>query len=204
MRLLDSDIPEETIIYHSDPFYAECRAFGRITSQGLNGKVAVRCHGYMRLSSEWEEKLSKQFGISDWKRPDEEYDQIESKRESFRAIVKSVIDDETPFTESMVPKMRDSLWKLRKLNIYARDIRESNYRRGQLLDFSVSWTKPHFMLEDLSEVQVEVSIDEELADFDEMISAAGISTPIRASPDRAVLKKLRPKSHLPWARKRYN
>jgi hypothetical protein len=59
------------------------------------------------------------------------------------------------------------------------------------------------MLQDRTEVDIEVSIDEELTDFDEMISDAGISTPIRASPDRTVLRKLRPQSHLPWSRKRY-
>jgi hypothetical protein len=46
-----------------------------------------------------------------------------------------------------------------------------------------------------------MSIDEELADFDEMIIAAGISTPIRASPERTVLKRLCPKSYLPWSRR---
>jgi hypothetical protein len=42
------------------------------------------------------------------------------------------------------------------------------------------------MLQDRTGVDIEVSIDEELTDFDE-VSDAGISTPIRAPPDRTVL-----------------
>lgn len=41
---------------YTDPFYAECRAYGRIQEQADQGevreKVATKCHGYMFLDEE--------------------------------------------------------------------------------------------------------------------------------------------------------
>lgn len=42
---------------YMDPFYNECRAYGRLEEANLNGKVAVRCHGYMTFPAEYEEEL---------------------------------------------------------------------------------------------------------------------------------------------------
>ncbi|MCJ1239953.1 hypothetical protein MMC14_007952, partial [Varicellaria rhodocarpa] len=38
--LADLNIPQELVIAHIDPFYAECRAYGRIEANGRNGNVA--------------------------------------------------------------------------------------------------------------------------------------------------------------------
>lgn len=42
---------------HSDPFYNEWRAYGRLEEEKLNGKVAVRCYDYLTLSAEIEGQL---------------------------------------------------------------------------------------------------------------------------------------------------
>jgi len=46
------------------PFHNECRAVGRIIQAGLNGKVAVRCHGYLTVSAAMEEGLEQHFHIA--------------------------------------------------------------------------------------------------------------------------------------------
>ena len=45
----------KTIRFQSDPFYNECRAYGRRIDSGVNGKVAVRCHGHLGIPAAREE-----------------------------------------------------------------------------------------------------------------------------------------------------
>ena len=50
-------ISDELLQAQMDPFYNKCRAYGRLEEANLNGKVAVRCHGYMAFPAEDEEEL---------------------------------------------------------------------------------------------------------------------------------------------------
>lgn len=43
---------------HMDPFYSECRAYGRLIAAKVNGKVAVRCYDYLTLPAEKEERIT--------------------------------------------------------------------------------------------------------------------------------------------------
>ena len=193
--LADQDVPQDMIIAHFDPFYAECRAYGRIEDRRRNGKVAVRCYGFTAVSALQETFLSDTFGVSEWDRPSDEYDLPVAERQSFRAIVKDLIQDEISFDKKMVARMLRDLLSLRKMALFVRDVKESNYRSGKLVDFSVSWTAPHIMLSDLlfDEDDIEEEIGWELTLFDTMIENSNISTWVRATPNKDYLRKLRPR-----------
>ena len=53
----EESISDDILQAHMDPFYSECRAYGRLEEANLNGKVAVRCQGYMTFPAEDEEEL---------------------------------------------------------------------------------------------------------------------------------------------------
>lgn len=177
-------IPEKLIADHMDPFYAECRAYGRIEEKRLNGKVAVRCHGFTSVPAELEDYISEAFGVQDWNRPPEEYKLLDTQRQPFRAVVKDIVRVEVAFTKAMVRMMKADLFALRKILIFVRDLREDNYLGGKLIDFSVSWTSPHLMLttELRSPEVIDRNLLSELYDFDAMIRNKGIKTRIRAAP----------------------
>ena len=196
MRLVGQDVPQDMIIAHLDPFYAECRAYGRIEENKLNGKIAVHCYGFTAVSALQEVFLSETFDVSEWDRPPEEYSLPVAERQSFRAIVKDLIEDETPFNKKMVARMLKDLLSLRRMALFVRDVREDNYRSGKLVDFSVSWTAPHIMLSNLlfDDEDIEEDTGWELTLFDTMIQDSKISTWVRATPNKEYIRKLRPRS----------
>lgn len=57
-------VPLDLLYAHMYPFHNECRAVGRIIQAGLNGKVAVRCHGYLTVPATMEEGLEQRFHIA--------------------------------------------------------------------------------------------------------------------------------------------
>ncbi len=130
-----------------DPFYNECRAYGRIIEAGLNGKVAVRCYGHMSIPAEEEEGLKKRFGIDSWDRPGEEYAKLPRRRQPFRAIVKDPVQKDVKMTERVARKMLRDLKRIRKVGVYPMDIQARNYKAGFVLDFSVAMTYPHFLFD---------------------------------------------------------
>jgi len=142
-----------------------------------------------------EDFLYTTFDVSGWNRPPEEYDLPVEQRQSFRAIVKDLVQDEAPFREKMIARMRKDLISLRRMAVFVRDVRKDNYRGGKLIDFSVSWTAPHIMLSERisGEEQIEEEIEWELASFDTMIEESGISTWVRATPNKEYMRKLRPR-----------
>jgi hypothetical protein len=176
-----------------DPFYAECRAYGCISANGRNGKVAIHCHGHMTVPADREAELAKKFNVSDWQRPEEEYDSPVTQRQPLRAIVKALVHDKVPFTENMIPQMKKDLTALRRMFVYVRDIRVDNYLGGKLVDFSCAWTAPHILVSTYLRSQESINSDLQwdLEQFDQMIENAGIQTWCRATPNPEYLQKLR-------------
>ena len=189
------DIPQELIIAHMDPFFAECRAYGCIEANGRNGDVAVRCHGFIGISTEREKELDKKFGIVGWERPEKKDGQAQSTRAPLRAIVKELISDDIPFTRKMIRQMKADLLALRRMRVFVRDVQEDNYKGGKLVDFSVSWTDPHIMMSEryCNKKTIERDRDWELREFDNMIKQSGLSnlSSIRAAPNPEYVNKLR-------------
>ena len=191
-------VPQDMILAHFDPFYAECRAYGRMGDRKCNGKFAARCYGFTDISALQEDYLYQTFDASNWDRPFEQYSLPVAERQSFRAIVKELIEDPTPFTNIMIDGMLRDLKSLRKIAVFVRDVRESNYKGGKLVDFSVSWTAPHIMLSDrlFDDEDIFQEIDWELKLFDDMIEESRIPTWVRATPNKKYLSKLRPRKKI--------
>ena len=184
-------IPISRIHAHMDPFYNECRAYGRLVEAGLNGKIAVRCYGHLTLPAAIEDELDQKFEVDTWDRPDEDFDKSVSERQPLRAIVKELIRNDLSFTAKDVNKMLRHLKRLRQLGIYPMDVAARNYRAGLLIDFSAAMTEPHYLFETRPEWHVSMLQQDDLFLFDRMIEDAKLGTWVRATPNPEYLQKLR-------------
>ncbi|KAL8745420.1 MAG: hypothetical protein Q9190_002446 [Brigantiaea leucoxantha] len=173
---------------HMDPFYNECRAYGRLIEKGLNGDVAVRCHGYITLPPERETELVQRFGVSELDRP-----WHVGERQVLRAIVKDLVREDVPLTHKVVKKMFSDLKRMRAEGVYNMDVRARNYKGGMLLDLSIAITTPHYLFEINAHWRVTNYKLQDLLQFDQMIKDEKIATWVRARPNKAYLAKLRPR-----------
>ena len=179
---------------HMDPFFNECRAYGKLIDKNLNGKVAVRCYGYLMIPANREDELRKRFGVAAWNRPQDEYSKPLSRRQPFRAIVKDLITEDVPLTAKTARKMLRDLRKIRSFKVYNMDIVARNYKGGLLVDFSVAITRPHYLFVIKPAWRRELYKYDDLMAFDDMLDEAGIVTLARATPNKEYVKKLRPRN----------
>jgi Kinetochore Sim4 complex subunit FTA2 len=198
--LSDIGVSDEQYIAHSDPFYAECRAYGCIERNRQNGAIAVRCYGFMAVSAEREEELAAPpFDVDpgEWNRPEEEYEWPGTARQPFRAIVKELVRSKKRL--SRVAQMRDDLLALHEMGIYVQDIHQENYVKGKLVDFSRSWTHPHMMLDPniRSQSLIDREIEGDLLAFDRMLEEAGVRTRLKALSGSSEPGRLRSKIKKP-------
>lgn len=195
LTLSDKEVDKvtlSTILEHSDPFYNECRAFGRFEQSNVNGKVAVHCYGHLSFSADHEKAIDKHFDTCGmWERYLAEERLPPSERRPLRAIVKDLVREEKPLTHMMVKKMLRDLKKIRKLGVYPMDIRAPNYKAGILLDLSTAYTEPHFIFELRPSFDTAYRKARDLVRFDDMIAEAGVKTWVRALPNEEYTKKLR-------------
>ena len=131
----------DTVFYQTDPFYGECRAYGRRTECGLNGKVAVRCYGHLAIPADRAEELAQRFNVDDWDRPHGALKNSSTKRQPFRAIVKNLVRNDVALNDKILRKMNRVLVRMRKLGVYPMDVRLRNYGAGLLLGMSISVTQ---------------------------------------------------------------
>lgn len=187
------NISDRILTFHSDPFFAECRAYGRINDKLYGGslpgnrrgrsqknqnaeaqKIAVPCYGYMALPAEkYEQFLSDEFNIRDWNRSEEDDEQGGDMRQPFRALVKEIVHSDRSIRNPAT--MLKSLHKLREWGIYPQDIYARNYKDGLLVDFGAAWTDPHWLLQTLEGPQLTIKKNNEFVLFDEMMEDAGIN-----------------------------
>ncbi len=191
---------DEKYIAHTDPFYSECRAYGCTERNNQNGKIAVRCYGFVPVLPEQEDYLAAppfEVDPAEWNRPEQEYDRPAAERQPFRAIVEELVKSKKRL--SRVAQMRKDLLALHGMGVYVQDIREDNYINGKLVDFSRSWTDPHIMLDpDIrSRNLIDLEIEGELITFDRMLEEAGIRTRIKASSRPSETGRLRSKIKKP-------
>ncbi len=134
-----------------DPFSCECRAYGRLKQEGRED-LAVRAHGYLLLTPQQEAEIDRR--ASNAKYPSVDYrttldgqnmwSRCEEHRDlPVRAIVKTLVSPEDPFTTDHVSQMWQDLEDLHRLGILVRDITVFNYIGGKLVDFSRALTTPH-------------------------------------------------------------
>lgn len=191
LGLSDNEIKDPDLAIQLDPFFAECRAFGRIKEQRRNGTLAIECLGYLYLPADREMEMNQRFRATDWDRPSEEYEVESSHRKPFRAIVKRLILEPTTWN---VVTARTILRNLRALNtsgVYVFDVRARNILGGQLVDFSASWTDPHVLFRTRAPGEIESRKERDLARFDVMMKDLQIRNAPRGLPNRQYTAKLR-------------
>ncbi|KAJ9493583.1 hypothetical protein H2202_010931 [Exophiala xenobiotica] len=166
-----SRVSQEDIEGQTDPFYAECRAYGRIASKPRKRPIAIACHGFISIPAKQEFFFAKRFNITEWNRPEEELSSPPAMRQPFRALVKDLVETEPEITEKLIASILRELKALNSLRIYVMDVRWSNYKGGHLVDFSSAWTEPHFEFrKDVnSEEDIRISRHIDLAAFNKMV-----------------------------------
>lgn len=179
----------ETIRFQSDPFYNECRAYGKLIDCDVDGKVAVRCHGHLGIPAAREEELAQRFDVYAWDRPT---DDTGSKKEPLRAIVKDLVqEDHNPLNERVLGKMRKDLLKMRKLGVHPQDVYLRNYGGGLLLDFSIAITKPHWVFEVEEPWWIRAMQNDEMQLLQVLMLESGVKVWQRAVRNREYCMKLR-------------
>ena len=182
----------ELIHAHMDPFYNECRAFGRIIEKNLNGKIAVRCYGHLTVPARKEEELKQAYKIDAWDRSDEDCEKSVNQRRPFRAIIKELISRDTPLTEKLMQKILRDLRRLQRLGVYPMDVQERNYKDGLLVDLGAAITTPHLLFDIKPKWQVRFFKRDDLVRFDHMAKSVGVSQyGPRALRNREYCAKLR-------------
>jgi Kinetochore Sim4 complex subunit FTA2 len=196
-QIENDSVTDDTLICHTDPFYAECRAYGRIEEEKRQKKlrrdIAVPCYGFLGIAPEQEKMLMEQFGVRLWDGTEDEDFRKQAQGQPIRALMKELIEEETSLTDQTLKRMLRDLRALRRIGIYPRDIAARNYRGGRLVDFGASCTEPYVLFQICPKWQVDFWKTEDLAMFDEMIEDESIETEVRATPNHEYCKKLRPR-----------
>lgn len=150
---------------YSEPFSAECRAFGRLQEMDRQ-ELAVRCFGYVLLDEEHERAMLAQFagdlnywhfngGGDDWGY-DKDFDARlrfvgkDGRPPPLRCIVKAFgqaiqIEEEASFREVMARRLLRDIIRLQKLGIIEIDVGIQQLIDGKIGDFSTAITMPHFI-----------------------------------------------------------
>lgn len=176
---------------HIDPFYNECRAYGRLIEANVNGRVAVRCYGYITLPAQREKEIEEKFGVVRWERPEKECAKPVSRRQPLRAIVKELVSEDLPFNAKMASKTFRDLKRMRQLGVYPIDIRGRNYKAGLLVDMSIAMTKPHYLFEIEPRWEVQFLQRQDLTSWESMMIEENVETWERAVRNPEYCKKLR-------------
>ncbi|CEJ92421.1 hypothetical protein VHEMI08075 [[Torrubiella] hemipterigena] len=187
-NLMPESYPVETIRLHTDPFYAECRAYGRIMETEAKRPrmmpICVPCYGYMMLSEEDRHILETRFYLA--------FDDIHSRREPLRALVKQYAGSDPGITEHSLTKTRQRMKNMNKLGIYNRDIGLDNFLNGLLIDFDNAWTEPHCFIQDMPRPHhIQENKDYDKYKFDEMLKCSGFSKKYSFYPNAEFCTKLR-------------
>ncbi|TGJ77136.1 hypothetical protein E0Z10_g10746 [Xylaria hypoxylon] len=170
--------------FQTDPFYAECRAYAQIEarreSQGLKRKDIADCYGFLALTKADEEVLG-EYGIDLWDDiPADDVYRKTSKGSPVRALVKEYIGEDVDMDEKTRKRMLAGIKWMNRNGILTNDVRAENFKGGYLLDFGLSWTKPHCLWRNTSRYRMSAVLTVDLRMFEEMIDEMGLG--IRRSP----------------------
>ena len=196
--MLAPDCDVQKIIHHTDPFFAECRAYGRINEWRKQGKltydIAILCHGYIYLDEKYRKTLE-DLGVV----LDEESlaSQPPASLPPIRAILKELASDDSGVNADTAYSVLRSIKKLHSLGIYNRDVRADNFRDGLLVDFGRSRTTPHCYLEDKPR-ELLISKGEDFGGFDSMMTDESIRTHVRGTRNLEYTQKLRQRDQVSY------
>jgi hypothetical protein len=139
------------------------------------------------ISSKDEALLARRFDITDWDRSDEEELKSPAKRRPLRALVKELVESDPELTDTVIKSMIRELKALNSMGVYVQDMSIQNYKGGHMVDFSSSFTKPHFNFRRKIRPKWEITQFEkaDLFEFDEMIEDLGIQTVVKAAKTKS-------------------
>lgn len=150
--LLGEDAPLVEVGLFSDPFYNECRAYGKmqdtVMASQRSSRIAVPCHGYMLLRQK-DVGILRRRGVN-LDITNRKYQEQTTERCQVRAIVKDLASSQSGVTKSTMPRIIRGVSYLNGRGIYNTDIRTDNFRDGRLVDFGSSWTEPHLFLDTMT------------------------------------------------------
>ncbi|KAI1327694.1 kinetochore Sim4 complex subunit FTA2-domain-containing protein [Xylariaceae sp. FL0255] len=172
------DVTDSELAFHTDPFYAECRAYARIESQrriqGLKRKDIADCYGFMGLTMADEDVLET-YGVDLWQDipPYDEY-RVRAAGSPVRALVKEYIEEDVELDEKTGKHILAGIKWMHRKNILIHDVCTRNYRAGYLLDFGLSWTKPHCLWQDTPPWRIEAMFIGDISGLQEMMGEVGL------------------------------
>lgn len=166
-----SRVSQEDIEGQTNPFNAECRAYGRLALIPRKTPIATPCHGFISIPAKQESFFARKFNISDWNRPEEELSLPPAKRQPFRALVKTLVETDPKITMELIEQIRRDLVALNRRGVYVMDVEWDKYEGGHLAGLSSAWTTPHFEFrEDInSKVDIKMNTQIDLAAFKKMV-----------------------------------
>ncbi|KAK7209237.1 hypothetical protein V2G26_016415 [Clonostachys chloroleuca] len=178
---LVGDVSLNTAAYYTDPFYAECRAYGRIREATKKrpkiSDAAIRCYGFLFLGDTDQRYLEEKNCDLGLEKVNPAYQRQTAGGIRPRAIVKSLASSDHGVTELNLRKTLDRIHTLNREKIYNMDIRLDNIRDGKLVDFGSSWTEPHILLDALDADAAYSYRTTDRVMFDEMLVEESIPNP---------------------------
>ncbi|KAI1176977.1 kinetochore Sim4 complex subunit FTA2-domain-containing protein [Nemania sp. FL0916] len=183
---LGDSYPLEDVIFYTDPFYAECRAYGKINdaieAKELRVDIATRCHGYIYLSKKDAMRLEKDSGIDLCTNIiDDDLLRALGGETRVRAIVKDLETADVGVNDDNVGRASRSVNLLNSLKIYNRGICAENFIDGRIVDFGSSWTEPHVILDSADADEANEQRLGDRAKFNDMIEKEGIEKDLKTS-----------------------
>lgn len=189
-------VSDDELAFHTDPFFAECRAYRRIEEARAKEKrvrkVVARCYGFLVLGARDEEHLERN-GFDLWPTtmpPGDEYRAM-AEGSPVRALVKEYIERDPDLDLRTMNGMLKDIRFLNRHKCLNRDIKRDNYRDGLLVDLGCSWTEPHCLIRLVSKERVQTWRITDMVQFDIMAKQQGFGDVIHAMPNRKYRQKLR-------------
>ncbi|KAI0096277.1 kinetochore Sim4 complex subunit FTA2-domain-containing protein [Nemania sp. FL0031] len=190
---LGESYPLRKIIFYTDPFYAECRAYGRIKQardeRQVRTEIATRCHGYLFLTPKDMRWLEKERGVDLCAGViDKDLKLALGGDLRARAIVKDLETGDKGLNRNNIWRAWRNVSLQNSLNIYNRDVRVENFMNCRIVDFGSSWTEPHVILDSVDADEAREQRLSDCSKFDEMTEEEGIKTSLKTPTSRHNLR----------------
>lgn len=153
------------LCWYSEPFNAECRAFGRLQETGREA-LALKCFGYVLLTEENERDITERFlGFNETTGTEVHFNGHGSEtafptdfldlRSLFpttggrppplRGILKTFGEEDDQLRPAKARQLLNNIVKLHQLGIFFVDVSMRQYTNVKIAHFSTAFTIPHFL-----------------------------------------------------------
>ncbi|KAF7549940.1 hypothetical protein G7Z17_g6076 [Cylindrodendrum hubeiense] len=148
-----NDLAEMSAFYNfSEPFSAECRAFGRLEEVGRRD-LAIRCYGYIFLDEKHERALQDLMNLDLEGNNEYPTDDLRSRfvgkngrAPPVRCIVKEFGRADEDLRNGSARRILRDVVQLQQLGIIHIDVGHRQLINGKLADFSTAMTTPHYII----------------------------------------------------------